>query len=1555
MQSSDASLPTVGSPHGNRYSAKSLFPSSSSSSRDSRVDSSRGSINLKSHKSTLGVSLPFISQDGNGAGNSIRWKRAEVLGQGAFGVVYLGLNLDSGELMAVKHMNYSLEDMSRKELTSLENEINMLRSFRHPNIVRYIGTELSTDNTLCIFLEYISGGSIKTLINKFGPLNESVVKSYSRQLLLGLEYLHRNGIAHRDIKGANCLVSNDGVIKLSDFGASKYYWKRPELVIPKGSAAALGGGSGNEKSLSVETVGSSMSGGTGTEMSVHMMSLDSARDRTSSTALSEDDEVDFILTQTHNPRDGGTGHHHHNHINQQHNDVEDHNTGNDIKGTPCWIAPEVVKNENNAEVEMNWRKADIWSLACTCIEMSTGRPPWSQFDNPVTILYHLACSENIPDYPQDISMEYINFLSVCLQRDTVLRADVTSLLLHPFVLVNGWGGTAMMRPTTVGGTHNEDGRGTATSDYDLAPSRVSSSLWSRVGSSYSRNGGTSGSAIPAGGLGLLASRGSAVNTASRLLFTPTKGVIPNTIEEDHSSGLLVDVPTIPQIGDMIGTTISAPGGLDMDLDIGIGNLGLRSCNHGTLSVQSAMRDADANGQAETADNMRIPVTVGGGYDSGDDEVLEDLDEEDAEGDDGDGDEDRKMMEMDGDRRRELGDQEGGSYSPELGLESFANTGMQDFEHGDLDESKADRGLRSIKAGFKSARASRTDNVVVLEQKKPAGGNDDGKHVGPIGPGAVPTNIVEGLDLMHALPYCNSPKPAGGGGRDKRKGTGRGKLTSLSTSSGSPGGAFTKHGAGSPSVGAGDAGVAASLDMAMSISSWGSKPGASGCAEEGKRGSGQRYVGLVHKSTGNTQGHVSIGEKDKTRMTHMNTNMNNSASQSNLDGLSGVGLAVNVPAPLRFHYLDATSPSPQPMHEHQHWPQKSAGTGPGSDKSQYRDLNQNRGQNVGGDEDEIEDLSDQNTLHQGAESMHASAKDRSLRDSNRNCSRNNRERYDDDEDDAEEISDGEDLPSEYARDANGGRTETDTETETQGSPLKEHQRVSVLSGHVGPVSKLRSPSKVDAALLSCGHDGTVRLWNCKTSQQALVLTQSESGTPTTKLTSLYANDMCSEIWAAGATDGAVYMWSGLGSGNGKSIRKFNMTEGRSGSSSSTGSGGPIGVTCMEGLEPTGMAMQDSCLVATGSNDKTIRLWDQRAKKALVRVLKGHTDSVQCLQWLPSQRVLISGSKDKTIRLWDIRTGKTRLVLEKHFGTVSHLSLLPNWNAGSRQQVFAGGGFDMSVPAGPTCFVSGARDGMLSVWDSMNGSCLQTTAAHRGTVTSLGQIPYNIGYNNCSLLYSAGSDGIVKLWEASFRTGKPRSCSTGVSLSCMAELNVGYNAKVMYNHNLSTTQGSGSGTTGMNGGLYTASTTGNSVLLWRPSGASGTDSSSAPSSPSSSRHKREQSQSSGSTHQSTVIAPSGITPQYQFQQKPVSVGKSAADIGSGTGSGLSNHNKTAGNGYWRSEEVGQSLSSLDGGPLGVTDMQTVAVAIPTAVDPGGNASVLAVSSKSGLILLYQQIVQ
>ena len=71
-----------------------------------------------------------------------------------------------------------------------------------------------------IFQEWVSGGSVHSMLDNFGPFQLDVVRTYTSQILLGLQYLHENGIVHRDIKGGNILVENSGSVKLADFGAS---------------------------------------------------------------------------------------------------------------------------------------------------------------------------------------------------------------------------------------------------------------------------------------------------------------------------------------------------------------------------------------------------------------------------------------------------------------------------------------------------------------------------------------------------------------------------------------------------------------------------------------------------------------------------------------------------------------------------------------------------------------------------------------------------------------------------------------------------------------------------------------------------------------------------------------------------------------------------------------------------------------------------------------------------------------------------------------------------------------------------------------------------------------------------------------------------------------------------------------------------------------------------------------------------------------------------------------------------------------------------------------
>lgn len=156
-----------------------------------------------------------------------QWMKGALIGQGSFGCVYLALHAVTGELLAVKQVeapspgaNSQNDHRKKSMIEALKREISLLRDMRHPNIVQYLGCS-SSPEYLNIFLEYVPGGSVQTMLNSYGALPEPLVRSFVRQILTGLSYLHGKEIIHRDIKGANILVDNKGTIKISDFGISK--------------------------------------------------------------------------------------------------------------------------------------------------------------------------------------------------------------------------------------------------------------------------------------------------------------------------------------------------------------------------------------------------------------------------------------------------------------------------------------------------------------------------------------------------------------------------------------------------------------------------------------------------------------------------------------------------------------------------------------------------------------------------------------------------------------------------------------------------------------------------------------------------------------------------------------------------------------------------------------------------------------------------------------------------------------------------------------------------------------------------------------------------------------------------------------------------------------------------------------------------------------------------------------------------------------------------------------------------------------------------------------
>jgi len=192
------------------------------------------------------------AKNSKGEYKEFAWIKGEKIGKGSFGAVYLSLNATTGEMMAVKQVEvpkYSSQDENIMNMVeALEFEVSTLKDLDHPNIVQYLGFEVK-DNIYSLFLEYVAGGSVGSLIRMYGRFDEPLIQYLTYQVLEGLAYLHSRGILHRDMKADNVLLDQDGICKISDFGISKkskdiysnadmtmrgtVFWMAPEMVDTK--------------------------------------------------------------------------------------------------------------------------------------------------------------------------------------------------------------------------------------------------------------------------------------------------------------------------------------------------------------------------------------------------------------------------------------------------------------------------------------------------------------------------------------------------------------------------------------------------------------------------------------------------------------------------------------------------------------------------------------------------------------------------------------------------------------------------------------------------------------------------------------------------------------------------------------------------------------------------------------------------------------------------------------------------------------------------------------------------------------------------------------------------------------------------------------------------------------------------------------------------------------------------------------------------------------------------------------------------------------------------
>lgn len=138
------------------------------------------------------------------------------IGAGAFARVYRALHRDTGGVLAVKVLRSRFTADADKR-AAFQREGEMGRTLRHPHIVSVedVGQE---HNVSYITLEFVEGQTLRQLVKIRGALEVPTAVDLIRQSLAGLEYAHRRGVTHRDLKASNVLVSSTGVAKLVDFG-----------------------------------------------------------------------------------------------------------------------------------------------------------------------------------------------------------------------------------------------------------------------------------------------------------------------------------------------------------------------------------------------------------------------------------------------------------------------------------------------------------------------------------------------------------------------------------------------------------------------------------------------------------------------------------------------------------------------------------------------------------------------------------------------------------------------------------------------------------------------------------------------------------------------------------------------------------------------------------------------------------------------------------------------------------------------------------------------------------------------------------------------------------------------------------------------------------------------------------------------------------------------------------------------------------------------------------------------------------------------------------------
>jgi len=144
------------------------------------------------------------------------YKLLQELGRGAAGRIHLALDVETDELVAVKHLSEDAVSRHKNAIARFMREVRILSRLRHPNLVRIVRCGRARGRPY-FAMEYVDGQTLNAVLAR-RPLDLDVALRITEKLARALDHVHRHGIVHRDVKPANVLLDKRMSPKLADFG-----------------------------------------------------------------------------------------------------------------------------------------------------------------------------------------------------------------------------------------------------------------------------------------------------------------------------------------------------------------------------------------------------------------------------------------------------------------------------------------------------------------------------------------------------------------------------------------------------------------------------------------------------------------------------------------------------------------------------------------------------------------------------------------------------------------------------------------------------------------------------------------------------------------------------------------------------------------------------------------------------------------------------------------------------------------------------------------------------------------------------------------------------------------------------------------------------------------------------------------------------------------------------------------------------------------------------------------------------------------------------------------